>query len=225
MRPNRANRTTHGKNHDQGSRYSEGWKYNGDFHSLSVFNQRVESAIAEKSALAECILKGRIKVREETTMMGPVFEHVGGLLTNLMLALIIVTSADPEGTRARMEGKFYEVISETEKESNALAKLFEAMDAHDYAQLARNEIEEISEKFTAEFKEFKELDENRKKAIVKEIIACESSRDKIKRFKVGLITPTDMINMGLLGDNDDETGMRNNFVRTGQIPMSAIKRQ
>ena len=111
MGPSRASRTTHGRDHDQGSRYSEGWKYNGDFHSLSVFNQRVESAIAEKSALAECILKGRIKVREETTMMGPVFEHIGGLLTNLMLALIIVTSADPEGTRARIGGQFYEVIS------------------------------------------------------------------------------------------------------------------
>ena len=219
----RARRTTHGNNHEQGSRYSEGWKYNGDFHSLSVFNQRVESAIAEKSALAECILKGRIKVREETTMMGPVFEHVGGLLTNLMLALIIVTSADPEGTRARMGNAFYEVISKSDKEKALLAKLFEQMDTHDYAQLSRNEIEEISTNLTAKFNEIGQIDKKRKDAITKEILACESNREKIKRFKIGLITPTDMITMGLLGNKDDEEGMKRNFVRTGEIPMRAIK--
>ena len=62
---------------DQKCHLEKDWKYNGDFHSLPVFNQRVESEVAEKSTLAEMILKGHIEVKEENTAMGLLFRHVG----------------------------------------------------------------------------------------------------------------------------------------------------
>ena len=98
-----------GGNHGSKMPLEKDWKYNGDFHSLPVFNQRVESEVAEKSTLAEMILKGHLEVKEESTAMGLMFRHAGGLLTNLLLAIVIVTSADPEATRARLGTGFKDI--------------------------------------------------------------------------------------------------------------------
>ena len=113
MGPKKGQERSRGGNHGVNKRYAyEKWKYNGDFQQLPTFNQRVESEVMAKSRLAGCILRGYISVIEEKTMLGSMFRHIGGLMTNIMLALLIVTSADPEGTRARVKNKFYTRMEE-----------------------------------------------------------------------------------------------------------------
>ena len=70
-----------GGNHGPKMPSEKEWKYNGDFHSLPVFNQRVESEVGEKSTLAEMILKGHVEVKEENTAIGLLFRHAGGLIS------------------------------------------------------------------------------------------------------------------------------------------------
>ena len=83
-----------GGNRDTKIYAEKDWKYNGDFHSLDTFNQRVRSELAEKSTLGDKILNGNIEI--DKTML----EAKSDGITNLMLA-----SADPEGTRARFKFK------------------------------------------------------------------------------------------------------------------------
>ena len=91
---NNGQERSRGGNHGVNKRYaSEKWKYNGDFQQLPTFNQRVESEVMAKSRLAGCILKGYISVVEEKTMLGSMFRHIGGLMTNIMLALLMQKAA------------------------------------------------------------------------------------------------------------------------------------
>ena len=154
MGPKKGSERSRGGNHGvnkTNARY-EKWRYNGDFHQLPTFNQRVESEVMAKSRLAGCILKGYIAVKEERTMLGSMFRHIGGLMTNMMLALLIVTSANPEGTRARLEGKFH-----TGVESNKLVKLYGALRSNgliDYETMSVEQREEVLNEMTEKFENY-----------------------------------------------------------------------
>ena len=54
-----------GGNRDTKIYAEKDWKYNGDFHSLDTFNQRVRSELAEKSTLGDKILNGNIEIRQD----------------------------------------------------------------------------------------------------------------------------------------------------------------
>ena len=125
-----------GGNHGSKMPLEKDWKYNGDFHSLPVFNQRVESEVAEKSTLAGMILKGHLEVKEESTAMGLMFRHAGGLLTNLLLAIVIVTSADPEATRARLGDEFKNIGTQNNKKVKELLNSLYGKGPIDYRNVA-----------------------------------------------------------------------------------------
>ena len=71
----------------------------------------------------EKILDGNIKVQEKYIPgeLGMIYRQegrMGGIFSNLMLAIVIVTSADPEGTRERLGDRFYEEVI-TDKRAKA----------------------------------------------------------------------------------------------------------
>ena len=119
-------KSSRGGNHDKKIYAEKDWKYNGDFHSLDTFNQRVRSELAEKSTLGDKILNGNIEIRQDYVggKIGWIYRqagNMGGVLTNLMLAIVIVTSADPEGTRKRLGDRFYEeVITDKSEKAKVL---------------------------------------------------------------------------------------------------------
>ena len=78
MGPKKGSERSRGGNHDVNKRNAryEKWRYNGDFHQLPTFNQRVESEVMAKSRLAGCILKGYISVvRRENDVRVDVSTH------------------------------------------------------------------------------------------------------------------------------------------------------
>ena len=168
------------------------WKYNGDFHSLNTFNQRVGSELAEKSTLAEKILNGNVKVKEQYIPgeLGMIYRQegrMGGIFSNLMLAIVIVTSADPEGTRKRLGDRFYdEVITDKNAKAKVLFEIifdagpidFENMDA-ETRETVLNEIED-------NFTKVKTLSEDKKEEMINDIIEEETEDEMISRAKIGL---------------------------------------
>ena len=224
MGPKKGSEKSRGGNHgvNKTNARNERWKYNGDFHQLPTFNQRVESEVMAKSRLAGCILKGYIAVSEERTMLGSMFRHIGGLMTNMMLALLIVTSANPEGTRARLEGKFY-----TRVESNKLVKLYEALrskglveyDSMD-AEERENALNELQEKFDNYKVKSHKLSDEEKAEFIEDICDQETEEEMIERLKSGIFTPDDMFKAGIIGEGTDKEIKQ--FKETGKIPMCMI---
>merc|ERR1712146_675213 len=82
-------------------------------------------------------------------MLGSMFRHIGGLMTNIMLALLIITSADPKGTRARLEGKFDTIL-----ESDKQVELYEALRSKglvEYGSMNAEQREAVLHELTEKF--------------------------------------------------------------------------
>ena len=222
MGPKSGSDRSRGGNHGVNKRYAkEKWKYNGDFQQLPTFNQRVESEVMAKSRLAGCILKGYITVIEEKTMLGSMFRHIGGLMTNIMLALLIVTSADPEGTRARVENSFY-----TRMATDQMTELTEQLREKgviDYSSMNAHQREVVLQELHEKFDELKvpyKLTEEGEKFFIEDICNNETEEEMIERLKVGMFTPNDLIKAGILSDCKDAE--LDQFKETGKIPMGII---
>ena len=120
-------------------------------------------------------------------------------MTNIMLALLIITSADPKGTRARLEGKFDTIL-----ESDKQVELYEALRSKglvEYGSMNAEQREAVLHELTEKFDNYKvksnKLTDEEKANFIKDICNQETEDEMIQRLKIGVFTPDDMIKAGI----------------------------
>ena len=222
-------KSSRGGNHDKKIYAEKDWKYNGDFHSLDTFNQRVRSELAEKSTLGDKILNGNIEIRQDYVggKIGWIYRqagNMGGILTNLMLAIVIVTSADPEGTRARLGDGFKNIFtSKAAKVKVQFEKIFDEGPIN-YEYMDEETKRATLKKISDDFIKVGTLTEAEKEEMINKIIDEETEDEWVSRIKLGFSTPSDEVKTGILGETDSTDPVVRKFLKSGKIPMDLIRK-
>ena len=83
-----------------------GPKYDGNFAHIKSFNRKFEARLKAKNPLAAAIATGQIAVKAIKTPLGKMYEHITGILTVTMLAIMIIMAPDPAETEKRILSKY-----------------------------------------------------------------------------------------------------------------------
>ena len=83
-----------------------GPKYDRNFAHIKSFNRKFEARLKAKNPLAAAIATGQIAVKAIKTPLGKMYEHITGILTVTMLAIMIVMAPDPTETEKRILSKY-----------------------------------------------------------------------------------------------------------------------
>ena len=68
------------------------WKFDGRHANLKVFNRCVMTELEAEDRLAAAILRGNIAIKETQTVMGSIVTHIGCIMTQIMLTIMIVNT-------------------------------------------------------------------------------------------------------------------------------------
>ena len=191
------------------------WKFDGRHANLKVFNRCVMTELEAEDRLAAAILRGNIAIKETQTVMGSIVTHIGCIMTQIMLTIMIVLAVNPEQMERDLK-LAYEKSADRKKYKTVIAKL------RDHHAATIDDTAAINEELRVIRENDKtKMTEQELKDLLTYLDSLESEEHQATRYNNGKLTTQEYLDYGFIDVNEKQ---RKRFLKTGKIPKAVLQK-